>query len=249
MKRHLIAALVVLFVVFIAATASASADVRDSRGRFLFAPETRNGDPVNLIQIGGTPNSLADDEHCYFQPSFRIARTPRCFAQHVGDAWKRGEMKERNVPPFCNGKDGVTFRSQPARRDQNNRSTSTSSRCKTQFHLRMWDDDAVNSPYGEWSLGVVYHETRGFCSFCDLSFTGDHVVDEHWENVENVALWEMSVSTDGEERYCVQHDYRPVPGQFVGRDKDGNFNNGRISRISVGEPDETAPNSRRCVGR
>lgn len=227
---------------------AAIADVRDSRGRFLFAPETSNDDPVNLIQIGGLPASLADDEHCYFQPSFRIARTPRCFAEHVGDAWKRGEMKERNVPR-CNGKDRLAFRSRPIRRDQNNRSTSTSSRCKTQYHLRMWDDDAVNQPYGEWTVGVIYHETRGFCSICDFETQGDHVVDEHWETSELIALREIIRSTDGEERYCVQDDYRPVPGQTVGRDKRNLYNNGRISRVSVQKPDEDAPSPRRCVGR
>ena len=108
-------------------------------------------------------------------------------------------MKERNAPR-CNGKDTLTFRSRPPRGDKNNRSTSTSHTCKTQFHLRMWDDDAVNTPYGEWSLSVAYHETRGFCSVCDLEFQGHHVVDEHWENVENVALWEFSISTAGEDR-------------------------------------------------
>lgn len=28
---------------------------------------------------------------------------------------------------------------------------------------------------------MVYHETRGFCSFCDFSTKGDHKVDEDWE--------------------------------------------------------------------
>lgn len=243
-------AILASFVIAAITTAVPTVDaaVRDSRGRFLFEPLTKNSDPVNLIQIGGTPGpAQGPDENCRFSDN-RIARTPLCFAKHAGEAWKRGEMKERNAPR-CNGKDTLTFRSRPPRADKNNRSTSTSPTCKTQFHLRMWDDDAVNSPYGEWSLGVAYHETRGFCSFCDGEFRGDHVVDEHWENVENVALWEFSIRTDGEDRYCVQHDYRPVPGQFIGRDKRGLFNNGRISRISVGKPDENVPNNQRCVGR
>ncbi len=257
MPRHIVILAIVIVAALTALAAPVQAAIRDDRGRFLFEPLTRNQDPVNLIQIGGTPGpAQGPDENCRFSDG-RIARTPLCFAKHAGEAWKRGEMKERNAPR-CNGKDTLTFRSRPPRGDKNNRSTSTTPTCKTQFHLRMWDDDAVNTPYGEWSLGVVYHETRGFCSFCDPDLSqfppgfetkGDHVVDEHWENVENVALWEFSIRTDGEDRYCVQHDYRPVPGQFVGRDKRGLFNNGRISRISVQKPDENAPNARRCVGR
>ena len=249
-KLAILATFSVAAITILAPTADAA--VRDSRGRFLFEPLTNNHDPVNLIQIGGVPGPRqGTDEHCRFGDG-RIARTPRCFAAHAGEAWKRGEMKERNIPVGCNGKDSVRFRSRPPRSDQNNRSTSTHPTCKTQFNLRMWDDDAVNDPYGEWSLGVIYHETRGFCSFCDFPIPetqGDHVVDEDWETTENVALWEFSHSTDGEQRYCVQHDYRPVPGQFIGRDERGLFNNGRISRISVSTPDEDAPNGRECVLR
>lgn len=235
-----------ILAVLASPAAPAFADVRDSRGRFLFAPQTNNRDPVNLIQIGGAPNSAADDEHCYFS-DFRIARTPRCFKQHLQDAWKRGEMKERNFPP-CNGKDSLRFRGTPQRIDQNNRDLSTHPTCKTQYNLRIWDDDAVNNPYGEWSVAVVYHETRGFCSFCDGETQGDHIVDQDWDTAENTALYELAKSTDGEERYCVQQDYRPVPGQFIGRDKNGNYNDGRISRVSIGEPDESAPYGDRCDG-
>lgn len=116
---------------------TASAAIRDSRGRFLFDPLTHNRDPINLIQIGGIPEaSDSSDDHCFFGNG-TVARTPFCFATHAGEAWKRGEMKERNVPP-CNGNDDIRFRSTPPRRDPNNRDVSTSSQCKTQFNLRIW---------------------------------------------------------------------------------------------------------------
>ena len=61
-------------------------------------------------------------------------------------------------------------------------------------------------------------------------------------------MYQMRHSSEGEDRYCGQNDYRPIPGERAGKDKRGLFSNARISRLSVQKPDYSRPPCERCAG-
>ncbi len=233
-------------LVLMALPAAGETRVRQSNGRFVFAPRTDNKDPVSILQIGGD----SADEICHYDDG-RIARTTRCFGSHLGSAWrfKGTEMKERNFPK-CNGTDRLFFKSRAGQyHTVNLRSLSTHHTCKDQYHVRLWGDYSVNDVPGEWTVATTYYEERGFCSFCDRFETkGDHVVTKHWETVENRVMFQLRASTDGESRYCGRNDFRPVPGQRPGVDKRKLYNNGRISKLSIQKPSVVRPRETECAG-
>lgn len=246
--------LVLVLVVGLGSHALASpaeAIVRQGNGKFVFAPYTKNNDPVTILQIGGQSN----DDICRFD-SGRIARSTRCFASHLRTAWKntRHIRKGTEMKPgrFCNGGDGLSFLGRP--RIQNLRSSSTSSACEDQYHVRQWGDYEVNgSTPGEWSVMTAYYEVRSDLSVVPgsgrLGAEG-HKVNQWWETTERIVLYEMRHSSRGEDRYCGQSDYRPFPGQRAGFDKRNPplYNNARISRVSVQKPDYSRPAGQHCKG-
>jgi len=240
-KTTIITTVLIVLVSLIAEIGVADARVRQGNGRFVFAPFNNNKDPMNLLQIGGQ----SGDEICHFQDGQykeRIARTTRCFGSHLGTAWKfngrpRGsEMKERSFVKKCNGPADLRYAG-VRNAVPNTRSLSTSPTCKNQYHVRIWGDYPINRGApdypGEWSVAQAYYEERGFFSPVDGETKGDHKVVQDWETTEGRVLHQMKDSEEGESRYCVQPDYRPVPGQIPGRDRRGLYNNGRISRVSV----------------
>jgi len=84
----------------------------------------------------------------------------------------------------------------------------------------------------EWSIGVVYRETRP-------SFSRGHRINQAWESSEEILTFEMIRKSSGdpsERRFCKDDDWRPVYGQKPGRHR-GWINNGRISRVSSQQPD------------
>ncbi len=82
---------------------------------------------------------------------------------------------------FCNGSDTARFIRGQRRVRRNN--TSTSLTCRRQWHFRIWGDYAVNSRR-EWSIGVVYRETRP-------SFSRGHRINQAWESSEEILTFEM----------------------------------------------------------
>lgn len=252
---HLVRVSVCTLVVATALTFAgpAAAVIRQDNGRFVFSPYTDNNDPVSILQIGGR----SDDAVCNFGQNSEyvgIARTTRCMSSHIKTAWKNTrhlrkgtEMKERR----CNGRDHLGFVGAPG--VENLRSTSTSSFCEDQYHVRMWGDYPAN-PFkaGQWSIMTSYYEVRTDIPRI-LPGSRNHDIDESWETTENTVMYEMTHSSRGEATYCGQNDYRPVPGQVPGTHrtnarKKALYNNGRLSRISVQKPDNNKPLGHRCDG-
>lgn len=234
----------------VARTGTANAELtRD--GEFVFLPYTQNNDPVNLLLSGGQGRVPTE---CYNFNQNRADRSLTCW-RHINDtAWRRKSTRLQSRR--CNGRDTLQFAPEPGQRVpvRNQRSDSTSTTCRTQYHVRQWNDAAINeSPLdaGEWSVGTVYHETR-----CGLPAPwvggncygkGSHRIDQDWETAENTVWYHLTKSTDGETSYCVFPDWRAFPNQTPGKHR-GWYSNGRITRISVSMIDASDPPSSRCEG-
>jgi len=207
LRTHVLALAILTAALMLPGSAQA---VLKENGRFVFEPYTKNNDPVNILLFGGKFNKCDGGR-----------RDPGCFAAIVSLTWRaNGDMDTR----FCNGRDGLTFRrgrERPVRR--NDTSTSTSTTCRRQYHARYWGDSLINVNR-EWSVGVVYRETRG-------TFQGGHDINQAWESSEEILAFEARTQSAGEIRQCKVDDWRPVAGQRPGRHR-GWINNGRITRIS-----------------
>lgn len=222
---------------------SANAAVKQN-GRFVFSSYTKNYDPVNLLLYGGQRNQ---PDACVNLNRNSVARTPACWRFINSASWRKRRMHVL----ICNGRDTLTFRGNA--KQVNPSSQSTSLKCATQYHNRQWDDSLVNeSPKdGEFSVGTIYHEKR-----CELPGrpgnqncygSGSHRIDFDWETAE-VAEWlQVLKSTEGESRFCVFPDWRVLPGQRPGKHR-GFYNNGRITRVSIQQVNDSEAPNKRCAG-
>lgn len=235
-----------LTAVLFALSALPARAVLKQGGRFVFSSYTKNNDPGNLLLYGGQRNQ---PDACVNLNRRQVARTPACWGFINTSSWRKGQPM---VSPAigCNGKDTLTFRGAP---QVNPRSQSTHPRCATQYHNRQWDDTLINElpSDGEFSVGTIYHERRcevpGKPGNKNCYGTGSHKIDLDWETAE-VAEWiQVLKSTEGEARFCVFPDWRVVPGQRPGKHR-GQYNNGRITRVSVQRINDAEAPSRRCAG-
>ena len=103
---------------------------------------------------------------------------------------------------------------------------STSTTCRRQFHIRVWDDVTHGHENGHhnWDVGAIHHETRPWNE-------GGHDIDWDWESAENVMIEQMGARQDNEDRHCTYPDYYPLPGSGPGKIR-GFYTNGRVSRVS-----------------
>jgi hypothetical protein len=221
-----------MFVVALAAgltllgfDASASANLTKNK-RFVFRGTIHpEGDPVNILFHGGDET---EGGSCHGDGT----RSPLCVLQHVKLDWgnggtetDRGNMRERT----CNGTANKAHLKMLAESGGFVDPgaiwhTSTSRSCRTQYHLRNWNDAAHgHGTDHQWQVQAIHHERRR---------NRKHIIDHHWETDEGIMVIEMGV---GDNRHCTHPDYYRLPGSagtFQGKKS-----NGKISRISFQKTD------------
>ena len=226
--------------------------IRD--GKLVFDPYTKNHDPLNLLFMGG--RAISDQECTNLNQSGRKYISPACVAFLHRLTWRQGpgSFGGRMDSRICNGKDTAYFYSEAGTRiaQLNPRSVSTSASCRRQWHVRLWDDEDVHNDLhdaGEWTLGMIYRETR--CAVphpgSNCYGSGSHKPLGDWEDAEDTEVYQMGKSTNGEPALCTYPDWRVIPGQRPAKNR-GRYSDGKMSRISAQRIDPNAPQGHKCEG-
>lgn len=216
-------------------TRPCSSNRENCRRPFVFGGKISAGDPVNLVFAGG--RSINNYDQC--NPP--RAKSPECVEENLKRSWEnRGDMESRT----CDSGGDLAFRRSDGTivKGESNKSLTTSSTCKDEYHIRIWGDqyhghELTNRQFG---VGAVHHEVR-----CAVGGACDHKIDMDWEVVENVAVAEFERSTVSEPRWCVESDYYPLGGSAPPGKSKNNYKTGFPSRISW---QTRSPGSEGCRG-
>ncbi len=185
----------------------ANANLKYRGGAWAFYGKTKNRDPFTILWMG------------------RFNETMKNIRGHVTDHFRRKGSRMKG--PRCTG-DTAYFRSRSGRRSgPPNLRMSTSSTCKNQYHLRVWNDTLHgHSGRRQWAPATVHREVKD-------SHLGRHRLTQKFEVSENIFVHEMSQKHE----HCTWNDWRRHPGTSVRSKK--HYSNGRISRISLEHKDDS----------
>jgi len=180
---------------------------------------TKVNDPMTILYMGG-----------YHRFTGKNRETMDAIRFMLEADWP-GDMG----PKWCNQVKWLRYRLQPGTKmDETDGNFSTSHTCDNQWHTRLWNDKEINAE-AQWVVGGVHREMR--------SIAGPHTLNMSFEAVEARAIHYMR-------RYCSIRDWRALPGP-AGRFKRsyGSFySNGKISRISMQDVDNSRPTGEKCRG-
>lgn len=121
------------------------------------SPPTQKSDPVTIIFQGQYPQAPGEDLTIYNSSSVKA---------WINLYWKDQKMQSY----FCNGRQRMVWRTQSGAKtsDKEDLNLSTSSQCKNQVHMRLWDDYEHDQQFGDWHhrnkwvVGGVHKEIRCF---------------------------------------------------------------------------------------
>jgi hypothetical protein len=179
-------------------------------GRFVFAPQIRESDPVNVFFSGGNAG-----QDC---PNI-TQKTAACAEKLVEDVWGLGAMRKRT----CNGSQvsALRFRTENGGTTDppEQVSSSTSTTCKKQYHMRYWGDGLHGEPRALWVVTPIHHENR-----CAVPFACTHHINMDWERVEYITRHTMAGAV------CGRYDEYAFPGTEGKFQK--KYSDGYLTRIS-----------------